>query len=60
VMGNEVRKYTEAPGLAVEVEMPFSRTTAIRVPDGTTTIVPVLADGDGEADGFGEGVGASC
>src|ERR1700690_2415562 len=35
VIGKEVRKYTESPGFAPRVEMPFSRTTAKRVPAGT-------------------------
>src|SRR6266851_6158768 len=38
VIGKEVRKYRESPALALRVEMPFSRTTATRVPAGTITL----------------------
>src|SRR5271163_144156 len=41
VMGNEVRRYTESPGLALRVEMPFSRTTATRVPGGRVMNLPL-------------------
>src|SRR5437879_12668341 len=35
VIGNEVCRYTESPGLALRVEIPFSSTTPMRVPAGT-------------------------
>src|SRR5258708_6292940 len=35
VIGKAVRKYSESPGLAPRVEIPFSSTTANRVPAGT-------------------------
>src|SRR5216683_6150343 len=38
VIGKEVRKYRESPALALRVEIPFSRTTATRVPAGTITL----------------------
>src|SRR5882762_11191002 len=34
VIGNDVCRYTESPGLALRVEIPFSRTTPMRVPAG--------------------------
>src|SRR5229473_458473 len=34
VIGNDVCRYTESPGLALRVEIPFSSTTPIRVPAG--------------------------
>src|SRR5882757_576268 len=37
-MGNEVRKYRESPALALRVEIPFSSTTATRVPAGTVIL----------------------
>src|ERR1700726_4032561 len=41
VTGNDVRRYTESPALASRVEMPFSSTTASRVPAGTVTLSEV-------------------
>src|ERR1700674_1196152 len=35
VIGNDVCRYTESPGLAPRVEMPFSNMTPMRVPAGT-------------------------
>src|SRR6267142_5405144 len=34
VIGNDVCRYTESPGLALRVEIPFSTTTPMRVPAG--------------------------
>src|SRR5712691_1837732 len=34
VIGNDVCRYTESPGLALRVEMPFSSTTPMCVPAG--------------------------
>src|SRR5215470_12945867 len=67
-MGNEVRRYTESPGLALRVEMPFSKTTPNRVPAGTTRRSPgaALRCGVGRAAGATEtgaevcGPGGSC
>src|ERR1700686_3546275 len=41
VTGNELRRYTESPALASRVEMPFSSTTASRVPAGTVILSEV-------------------
>src|SRR5215472_2595827 len=58
VTGKEVCRYTESPGLALRVEMPFWSTTPTRVPAGTMTFSPVPACGAGA--GFGAtGGGAS-
>src|ERR1700733_7514723 len=57
-MGNEVRRYTESPTLAFRVEMPFSSTTATRVPLGTRMDFPLEGAAAGISWGRGSGVGA--
>jgi hypothetical protein len=59
VIGNEVRKYTESPGLAVAVEIPFSSVTPIRVPVGTRIFSPVEVGFSAFGDGLVAGAGAS-
>src|ERR1700719_1936399 len=65
VTGNELRRYTESPALASRVEMPFSSTTARRVPAGTVilSVVPpwrgILDLATGPTAGGGEGCGPS-
>src|SRR6516225_353582 len=64
VTGNEVCRYTESPGLALRVVIPFWRTTPMRVPAGTMTFSPEPAR---TGAGFGRtgeaavcGPGGSC
>src|SRR6516164_56871 len=59
VIGKDVRKYTESPGFAVAVEMPFSKITPIRVPLGTKILSPADAARGAAAAGVVAGAGAS-
>src|SRR5216683_1943337 len=62
VIGKEVRKYRESPALALRVEMPFSRTTATRVPAGTVTLsfAPMRLSVTGRAAGATGGAADAC
>src|SRR6266850_647743 len=65
VIGNDVCRYTESPGLALRVEIPFSSTTPMRVPAGTKifsfdlALCSIVGGGEGATGGGADVCGPS-